>query len=54
MKIMPKSKEELKALEVERLKDKVTLFRNCLKAGLTHIANDIFADESVHPTQYYR
>lgn len=54
MKIIPKSKQELKALEEKKLKDRVSLFRNCLKAGLTHIANDIFADESVHPTQYYR
>ena len=51
---MPRSKEELKALEEKKLRDKVTMFRNCLKAGLTHVSNDIFADKDVYPTQYYR
>ena len=40
--------------EEEKIKEKTTLLRNCLKAGLTHIADDIYADEDVYPTQYYR
>lgn len=40
--------------EEEKLKDKVTLYRNALKAGLSHVGDDIFEDCSVHPTQYYR
>ena len=40
--------------EGEKIKEKTTLLRNCLKAGLTHIADDIYADEDVYPTQYYR
>ena len=37
MKLVPKSEEE-------KQKDKVTLYRNCLKAGLSHIGEDIFTD----------
>jgi len=47
MKIIPKSKEEV-------LKEKETLRKNLIKAGLDHVANEIYADYSVHPTQYYR
>ena len=38
----------------EKIKEKTTLYKNCLKAGLTHIGDDIYADEDVYPTQYYR
>ena len=37
MKIIPKSKEE-------KQKDQVTLYRNCLKAGLSPVSEDIFTD----------
>ena len=37
MKLVPKSEEE-------KQKDNVTLYRNCLKAGLSHIGEDIFTD----------
>ena len=40
--------------EEEKLKDKVTLYRNALKAGLNHVGDDIFEDGSVYPTEYYR
>ena len=49
MKIIPKVKTE-----EEKIKEKTTLYRNCLKAGLTHIGDDIYADEDVYPTQFYR
>ena len=49
MKIIPKIKTE-----AEKIKEKTTLYRNCLKAGLVHIGDDIYADEDVYPTQYYR
>ena len=47
MKLIPKTQEEIR-------KDKVTLYRNALKAGLAHVGGDIFSDESVYPTEYYR
>jgi hypothetical protein len=47
MKLPIKTKEE-------KIKDKVTLYRNALKAGLSHVGDDIFEDGTVYPTQYYR
>ena len=37
MKIIPKSKEE-------KQRDQITLYKNCLKAGLSHLGEDIFTD----------
>lgn len=47
MKIIPRTKEQIN-------KDKVSLYRNALKAGLNYVGNDIFADDSKYPSQYYR
>ena len=49
MKIIPKIKTEQ-----EKIKERATLYSNCLKAGLTLIGDDIYADRNVYPTQYYR
>ena len=47
MKLIPKTNEEIN-------KERVTLYRNALKAGLTHVGGNIFSDESVYPTEYFR
>ena len=47
MKAIPKNKKQI-------LKEKESLRKNAIKAGLDHIGDDIYADYNVCPTQYYR
>mgnify|MGYP003114756183 CR=1 FL=1 len=37
MKLIPKSKNEI-------IKEKVTLYKNCLKAGLSHVGDNVYSD----------
>ena len=47
MKLMPKT-------QAERQKERITMIRNAEKAGLTYMGGNVFKDEDVYPTQYYR
>tara|TARA_R110001592_G_scaffold248919_1_gene511327 strand:+ start:492 stop:956 length:465 start_codon:yes stop_codon:yes gene_type:complete len=38
----------------EKQKERITLIRNAEKAGLTYMGGNVFKDEEVYPTQYYR
>lgn len=47
MKLVPRT-------DAEKQKDRITLIRNAEKAGLTYMGGNVFKDEEVYPTQYYR
>ena len=47
MKLAPKT-------PAERQKERITMIRNAEKAGLTYMGGNVFKDEEVYPTQYYR
>jgi hypothetical protein len=40
--------------DAEKQKDRIALIRNAEKAGLTYMGGNVFKDEEVYPTQYYR
>lgn len=47
MKLAPKT-------PAERQKERITMIRNAERAGLTYMGENVFKDEEVYPTQYYR